>query len=65
MRKTQLVLTVLILQALSVLVGCAGDAATTIPDSVTAEQEQQLQEAQKRVDDEERQHRQAAGGRAG
>lgn len=47
-------LSALALLALSLMVGCGG-SDSSIPSSVTADQEKQLQEAQAAVDAEERQ----------
>ena len=53
MRK--MIVPALALLALSLTVGCGG-SETSIPTSVTPDQEKQLQEAQATVDAEERQH---------
>ncbi len=57
MHKTVLVLWMLIAVALSALPGCGGDTATTIPDSVSADQVQQLEASQQQVEAEEMQQR--------
>ncbi len=53
MRKR--IVPMLALLALSLTVGC-GESESSIPASVTPDQEKQLQEAQAAVDAEERQH---------
>lgn len=56
MHKTVFALGMLAATTLGVLTGCTDNARTTIPDSVTPDQVQQLEEDQKRVAELELQH---------